>query len=29
MIMATGCGSRTDVEASGFPEQAYELGKNL
>lgn len=29
MILATGCGSRIDAEASPFPEQAYQLGKSL
>ena len=29
MVLATGCGSRGDAEASPFPEQAYQLGKSL
>ena len=26
MVLATGCGVRSDIERSGFPNQAYQLG---
>src|SRR5574344_736939 len=29
MVLATGCGSRSLIESSKFPDQAYQLGKNL
>lgn len=28
-ILATGCGDRADIEASDYPKQAYEAGKDL
>lgn len=28
-VLALGCGTRGDIECSVYPEQAYELGKNL
>lgn len=28
-VLATGCGTRSDIEASEFPQQAYELGRNV
>lgn len=28
-VMATGCGTRSMIEGSKFPQQAYELGKSL
>ena len=29
ILMAIGCGSRSDIEKTDFPLQAYQLGKNL
>lgn len=28
-VLATGCGSRRDIERSRFPQMAYEMGKGL
>ena len=29
ILLAVGCGSRSDIERTNFPMQAYQLGKNL
>jgi hypothetical protein len=29
IILATGCGSRSDIEKTDFPAQAYQMGKTL
>lgn len=29
MVLATGCGTRSMIEASNFPNEAYELGKSV
>ena len=29
MVLATGCGARPDIERSGFPQEAYQLGHSL
>jgi len=29
IILATGCGSRSDIEKTNYPAQAYQLGKTL
>lgn len=29
MVLATGCGARSDIERSRFPEEAYRLGRSL
>lgn len=29
IILATGCGVRSDIESTDYPNQAYKLGKNL
>ena len=29
ILLATGCGERSDIEKTNFPEQAYKIGRNL
>lgn len=29
ILLATGCGSRNDIERTSFPDQAYQMGKGL
>lgn len=29
ILLATGCGSRSDIERTGFPTRAYQMGKEL